>query len=93
MSCGPLSAAMPQFSLRTVLTAFLLVAVVVGIGVRGEVGMLASISLALAFPVIGITYLTIRKEQASWAIWLALPILAGVIFWFLGSWYADYVRS
>ena len=84
---------MPQFSLRAVLAVFLLVAVVAGIGVLGEVGMLASISLTLAFSIIGVAYLTIRKEQASWGIWFALPILAGAIFWFLGSWYADYVRS
>ena len=84
---------MPQFSLRTVLAAFLLVAIVAGIGVQGEVGMLASISLALAFPVIGVAYLLIRREQASWAIWFALPVLAGAFFWILGSWYADYVRS
>lgn len=81
---------MPQFSLRAFLAAFLLVAVVAGIGVQGEVGMFASISLALAFPVIGIAYLTIRREQASWAIWLALPILAGGIFWLLATWLAAF---
>jgi hypothetical protein len=84
---------MLRFSLRTVLAMFLRVAFIAGIGVQGEVGMLASVSLVLAFPVIGGAYLLIRREQASWAIWLALPVLAGAIFWILGSWYADYVRS
>jgi hypothetical protein len=84
---------MPQFSLRAVLAIFLFVASIAGLGLQGEVGMLASVSLVLAFPVIGVAYLLVRTEQASWAIWLALPIFAGAIFWILGSWYADYVRS
>jgi hypothetical protein len=77
----------PRFTTRILLAAMVLVAIAAAVGASGNVGALATVSLAAALPVVAVGYAAIKHEQASWAIWIFWPVLAAGIFGLVALWF------
>lgn len=76
---------MRRFTTRSPLVVTALLAIGATVATHSVAGALALLSLLVTGPVVAGAYVVIRREQASWAIWLAWPLLAGGLFWFLGA--------
>lgn len=75
---------MRRFTTRSLLAGTALFAIGETVAAHSVAGALALLSLLATGPIVAVAYMAIRREQASWAIWLAWPLLAGSLFWFLG---------
>jgi multisubunit Na+/H+ antiporter MnhB subunit len=75
---------MRRFTTRSLLVGTTLFAICATVATHSVAGALALLSLLATGPVVAVAYLAIRREQASWAIWLAWPVLAACAFWILG---------
>ena len=75
---------MRRFTTRSLLVGTALFAIGATVATRSVAGALALLALLATGPVVAVAYMAIRREQASWAIWLAWPILAAAVLWLLG---------
>ena len=75
---------MRRFTTRSLLVGTTLFAIGATVASYSVAGALAVLSLLATVPIVAFAYMSLRREQASWAIWLVWPLLAGGLFWFLG---------
>lgn len=84
---------MRRFTTRSLLVGTALLAISATVATHSVAGALALLSLLATGPIVAVAYLAIRREQASWAIWLVWPPLAACAFWIIETYFTRLVGA